>query len=549
MSEFDLDSKYGKRALKRFYGALEENESSGGETAFGALSSTNVGEIIDEFIKEIKLIGDHIVDSIPTDDDLVKHAFVLSIATAELDRVGLDRDTRAKADVRMFLNRLSGLIVTRQSLVFKLFMSTLNGVIKEAKSSGEFEGTAEDITATTIEICKEIDLAIDPSSGQPTKLTTLDLDRGFSFDSVCTMAIEESQKLVSDEDTNAAAKDQDLENEEGFIVLDDDDDGDDDDDSIDDSNYSDDDVTNDAWMSNAKPQRSVAESGFYVSKRKITGRYLVLFAKRKFDSSIFKTEEDSATLDPLGLMQLTRPNTGTIAFDKSTRELQHTYRLAFSCKECKLLLKSSLSSSIDTAVKSPIDIIKQEIVRVSSLWERAYTDSDSFDIGKGLAPRRQKCSLVNGPGTLFLLPALEESVQFTSGKNKALKIMRAQIGKRRIVGVRFPSEDKITEKLLEKIKKSRGNTGSSFIDEALKPICQKSMKWALTKRKTMKSFFKVTSSGNKISSSNNNNNSDKTNKPTTNASVGEKRRASPIISSSSGKKAKKTMMSYFAKKM
>ena len=118
-------------------------------------------ENVEDFVKDSILARDPIVQSLPNDDEKMRNACVLSIAKAELDRIGLDKASRNKADVRVFLNRISGLMVSRQSLVFSLFMSTLGGVIKTAKTSGEFEGTAEDLAATAIEIGHETDLAVD----------------------------------------------------------------------------------------------------------------------------------------------------------------------------------------------------------------------------------------------------------------------------------------------------------------------------------------------------------------------------------------------------
>jgi hypothetical protein len=51
---------------------------------------------------------------------------------------------------KKFLNRIAGLDVARQTLVFSLFMSTLDDVIVDAKSTGEFEGSVEDVRATRI---------------------------------------------------------------------------------------------------------------------------------------------------------------------------------------------------------------------------------------------------------------------------------------------------------------------------------------------------------------------------------------------------------------
>jgi hypothetical protein len=342
------------------------------------------------------------------------------------------------------------------------------------------------------------------------------------------------------------------ENEDDFIVLDDDDDNDD----INDFIVDDDDDDDDVWMSRStKRKRLVAEAGFYISKKKIAGRHLVLFAKRKFDRSSFNSDEEDAAFDPLGLMQLTRPNTGTILTDKSTQELRQKYRLAFSCEELRVQLSSEEAPMTDEDPKRPIGIIKKKNAQVSRLWEKAFEESDGYKPGKGLAPRRQKVSLVNGP-VLHILPALEKSVEMKTGKDKALKIMRAQVGSRRIVGVRFPSDSDAIEKLhveLDKIIKARSNAGNSFTDEALAPICTKTMKWATTKRKTMKSFFQVTSSTNSTSGNssstgknlkNNIHNKTKTSAVTKSTS-GEKRSASNH--SSSGKKPK-TMMSFFAKK-
>jgi hypothetical protein len=622
MSEFDLDSKYGKRALKRFYRALEENETSAGESSAGVLGvlSSERGKaktIIEDFVKDSILARDPIVQSLPNDDEKMRNACVLSIAKAELDRIGLDKASRNKADVRVFLNRISGLMVSRQSLVFSLFMSTLGGVIKTAKTSGEFEGTAEDLAATAIEIGHETDLAADPTSGAQTKLTTLVLDRGIPFETVRVLAMEEAKKSSSTttgfddgkEDTPGTNE----ENLDGFIV----------DDESDDENSN---VTN----------RRIAESGFYISKNSIRGRHLVLFAKRKFDPSAFKTEEERAAVDPLGLMQVTRPNTGTNLTDKSTWDLRQTYRLTLSCDKIRELSRdngyeglewtstwlyltntqgwtyncttredmkvfgrntatlwfrrgfhinhrgelgrdhfvseeSVLRYCVEQSIRPPprsnkrpkttseelesevedSDLVEKVIIemskKISSMWKLAFKESNSFKHENGLAPRRQRVSLVNGP-VLHILPALENVVRFRSEKEKALKIMRAQVGSRRIVGVRFPSDAEALEKLLlelDTIRQTRRNAGKTFTDEALAPICPKTMSWATTKRKTMKSFFKVTSASKTTNNTTTKKSSAKV--PPLN-NKGRKRYFPPSLSSAKKSKTTMTMTSYFAKK-
>ncbi|KAL3935629.1 MAG: hypothetical protein SGARI_002896, partial [Bacillariaceae sp.] len=300
----------------------------------------------------------------------------------------------------------------------------------------------------------------------------------------------------------------------------------------------DDDESADEWHSKAKPRkRGRAEPGFYISKRKhIAGKYYVLFAKGKFDYSSFKSKEEAAGFDPLGLMQISRPNTGTSGYDMSTRDLRSKYRLACSCEVLKSL--SSQESS-----QSPMEAVKETNKDVAKLWEESYDNTYFFEQKSGLAPRRVRVALVNGP-VLHILPALERAVQFRSDKDKSLKIMRAWVGSRRIVGVRFPHDDDATQKLqeeLDKIIKARKDAGTSYSDEDMEPMCAKSQKWATAERKTMKSFFAVKSApaGGKLNNSSNK-------KPAT-ASTTTKRSA-PSSSSSSAKKKTKSMMSFFSVK-
>jgi hypothetical protein len=544
MSEFDLDSKYGKRALKRFYYALQTNEASGIEEPLSSahLPCRKAEEIIDAFVKDRRAAKDLEVLSFPTENKKVLQMCVMSDAVHELDRVGLDRDARAGSDVKKFLNRLAGLTVSRQSLVFSLFMSTLDDVIKEAKLTGEFEGTAEDIKATKIEISSEEDLAIDPSSGAPTKLTTLTLDRGIPFEFACNMAMEEANKLRKDEAENDQPLGQNVRNkvesneDDAFIVADEEDEG-----RPEDSNNGE---GGDEWISKSKPKRRKrAQAGFYVSKSRIAGRRLVLFAKSKFDYTAFKSEEEALDFDPLGLMQITRPNTGTNLTDMETKELERKYTLICSCKMMKEVFDEEVAKA-DTKATEPIDlvgIVNRTSKEAGILWKAAFKESNYFGHMNGLAPRRVIVSLVNGP-VLHILSAMEKAVQFRSEKEKSLKIMRAQVDNRRIVGVRFPHDEEACQKLkdeLDRIGQARRDAGSTYTDEELDPVCTKSQAWATTKPKTIKSFFQVKTPTSVSFAAGG---TPKSNGP----SLPAKRPAVTSLTSS-GKKTK-TMMSYFAKK-
>jgi hypothetical protein len=75
----------------------------------------------------------------------------------------------------------------------------------------------------------------------------------------------------------------------------------------------------------------------------------------------------------------------------------------------------------------------------------------------------------------------------------------------RVVGIKFPLEEEAVEKLttiLAELSASRvGGVSSalSFRTEPFVPMCDKSTAWAITERKTMRSFFvaKTTLSGTK----------------------------------------------------
>jgi C-terminal domain on Strawberry notch homologue/P-loop containing NTP hydrolase pore-1 len=147
LSEFDLDSKYGKRALKRFSRAIHEHvleeqarenhnqplstyttnsDHAGDGSVVSAMPSRNAREILDQFIQQRTAARDPIIESMikSTTDNSRRHSMLLVLAAQELDQIGLDFDARSKADVRVFLNRLAGLVVSRKGLVLRWKMSS-----------------------------------------------------------------------------------------------------------------------------------------------------------------------------------------------------------------------------------------------------------------------------------------------------------------------------------------------------------------------------------------------------------------------------------------
>eukprot|EP00529_Nitzschia_sp_RCC80_P001681 CAMPEP_0113496240 /NCGR_PEP_ID=MMETSP0014_2-20120614/30019_1 /TAXON_ID=2857 /ORGANISM="Nitzschia sp." /LENGTH=881 /DNA_ID=CAMNT_0000390155 /DNA_START=1 /DNA_END=2646 /DNA_ORIENTATION=- /assembly_acc=CAM_ASM_000159 len=469
MSDFDLDSKYGKRALKRLYRSVSDSQVTPSDVAVDILPSRKSSEILSDFTKSLH--GEGFAEQNGTPN----YSALLSLVLFELERLGIDGASRGKADVRIFLNRLAGVTVAHQSLMFKLFMSTLDDVIDEAKSSGEFEGTAEDIKATSIKIGDETKLTVDPSCGVYTKLTTLNVDRGISLQSVCSMAIGEGRKEKNYADSKTEASDDDQKQEQNGNAGSDDSDDEDEDDNDED----------DVWFSQTSRYR--ADGGFYISKGKIAGRKLVLMAKGKFDRSLFETDEEAANFDPMGLMLISRPNTGTSHTDMSSSELKRKYKLVLSFDR---IIESMGEDAAGISDESAVDLVREGSDAVTKLWDTAYEESLSFEQKKGLFPRLYKVTVVTGP-VLHILPTLEKVVQFRSERDRAMRIIRATVGDRRIVGPRFPSDEDSHKRLQEELAKAAAACSSrnTFDDEDLDPICKKSEKWAITERNTMKSFF------------------------------------------------------------
>ncbi len=377
---------------------------------------------------------------------------------------------------KSFLNRLAGLDVARQNLVFSLFMATLDDVIADAKATGEFEGSVEEIRASrvTLKGVPEV-IAHDTSCGAVTTFTRLVVDRGISFDNIVQAIINSDESGWLNKSSESTMSDQD---------------------------------------------EKQCKSGFYISMRMIAGRNLIMFAQRKFSKDI---SEDADFFDPLNLMIISRPNTGKNPCEMASHELRNKYKLLLSSNDVLCAINnigdgngtkcednveekfdeengeeaskndtSTHQHSADTAV-----LIRSKWGSVADLWDDAYTNSYFNVHNDGLAPRISEIGLVTG-AVLHILPTLEKAVQFMPLNQRSLRVMRAELtdSGRRVVGIRFPVTDEAIARLMlgmqEVATVRKESLGSpAFVDEAYPPINEKSAAWATTERNTMKSFFGV----------------------------------------------------------
>ena len=391
-------------------------------------------------------------------------------------------------------------------------MSTLDDVITDAKATGEFEGSVEDIRATKVTLKGEPEvIATDTSCGAKTELTKLVLDRGISFNGMVQTIIDgdesEGKEKSNDESEDAMSDEEDEEQ---------------------------------------------CESGFYMSRRKIAGRHLVMFAQRKVEK---EEGVDSDFIDPLNLMIITRPNTGKNPCEMPSSEMRYKYKLLVSSSDLLKHIRSAgeVFSDSDGEEKSEKDMAQPEdalsIVRrkwgstVADLWDDAYDNSNSIDHNDGLAPRIRELGLITG-AVLHILPTLEKAVQFMPQSQRSLRVMRVELSDsgRKIVGIKFPVNEEAIARLttgMKEVANARHDSlnSPSFVDDPFWPIDDKAKTWATTERKTMKSFFGAAASKPSGKSSNNTNSTSSFGGG--NAKPGKRKESSfisPPVQNASGKK-------------
>jgi len=352
-------------------------------------------------------------------------------------------------------------------------MSTLDDVVTDAKATGEFEGSVEDIRATrvTLKGAPEV-IATDQSCGAITTFTCLVIDRGISFDSVV-------QSIINANEPEPGEKSNDDDKvEENGNEGDEDDEVDDDDDE------------------------EQCKSGFYISRRKIAGRFLVIFAQRKVEKEV---GIDSDFIDPLNLMVISRPNTGKNPIEMPSQEMRFKYKLLASSADMLDSIDDTNQADADEkdvikddgnqSANEVLRIIRDKWSNIADLWDDAYDNSNFTDFHEGLAPRISEIALITG-AVLHILPSLEKAVQFMPISQRSLRVIRVELSDtgEKIVGIKFPVSDEAIVRLLAGMKevanaRQSSSNSPSFVDEPFSPVNEKSRIWATSERKTMKSFF------------------------------------------------------------
>jgi hypothetical protein len=85
--------------------------------------------------------------------------------------------------VRRFLNRILGLPVARQNLLFGYFFSTLAAEVAAARAEGRYSEGVSDIGGSSIALAGPSALLwTEQASGLETRVNELQVDRGVSFE-------------------------------------------------------------------------------------------------------------------------------------------------------------------------------------------------------------------------------------------------------------------------------------------------------------------------------------------------------------------------------
>ena len=351
-------------------------------------------------------------------------------------------------------------------------MSTLDDVVADAKATGEFEGSVEDIRATRVTLKGRPEvIATDQSCGAITTFTCLVIDRGISFDSIVQTIIN-----VNERGPGEKSNDDDKVEEKGNEGDEDDDDDDE--------------------------EEEQCKSGFYISRRKIAGRFLVMFAQRKVEKEV---GIDSDFIDPLNLMVISRPNTGKNPIEMPSQEMRFKYKLLASSADMLDSIddtnqadadeKDNIKDDGNQSANEVLRIIRDKWSNIADLWDDAYDNSNFTDFHEGLAPRISEIALITG-AVLHILPSLEKAVQFLPVSQRSLRVIRVELSDtgEKIVGIKFPVSDEAIVRLLAGMKevanaRQSSSNSPSFVDEPFSPVNEKSRIWATSERKTMKSFF------------------------------------------------------------
>ncbi|VDI29079.1 dynamin-binding protein [Mytilus galloprovincialis] len=167
LGEFNYDTPYGRNSLRIMYQHICSKK---------LVPGIDLHEITEKYNLEQFL-------------PLVQESLVLmGLADIENIKLGVALKDSDAGDVSKFLNRILGLSVEKQNLMFNYFTEVLKLTIQNARKEGRYNEGMLDITASSVEMIgepKEIFSELNKSHTK-TRLIELNIDRGMSWDMAVT---------------------------------------------------------------------------------------------------------------------------------------------------------------------------------------------------------------------------------------------------------------------------------------------------------------------------------------------------------------------------
>lgn len=176
LTQFNFETPYGRSALRNMYQAITLQSICVGVSLSKVLSAAKIPEKY-EF----------------TEFNSIARECLLSMGVADASFVVKDKEA---TDVGRFLNRILGLSVERQNVLFSYFSECLNASIEAAKREGRYSEGVTDVSGSSITMVgTPKSVFTDFRKGlMETKHVTVSVDRGIDWDSAVKIFQENGSK-------------------------------------------------------------------------------------------------------------------------------------------------------------------------------------------------------------------------------------------------------------------------------------------------------------------------------------------------------------------
>ncbi|GFR48737.1 hypothetical protein Agub_g10695, partial [Astrephomene gubernaculifera] len=174
LKPFDVDNKYGEQAV----GRLLECVASGHHTVAGAATGELPAELLPPSVAATP------VGSMHRQSAFLQH-MQRCLKTMGLLQEGsgyfmIDRKD-SNTSVVKFLNRLLGLTLRDQDLLFKYFLSIMDSLIKQARSAGDYEEGILNLANSRVKVAHEEVVHRDRETGAATSCLEVEVDDGLPW--------------------------------------------------------------------------------------------------------------------------------------------------------------------------------------------------------------------------------------------------------------------------------------------------------------------------------------------------------------------------------